>query len=325
MPPEQATAKHGKVGRYSDVYALGGILYHLLAARPPFQADSIEVIVSQVLTAEPISPRMLNPTVPRDLETICLKCLEKEPSRRYATALALADELGRFLNGQPVLARPIGPTGRVWRWCQRKPLVAGLVAGLMFALVLGFAGVLWQWQRAERIAETKARQRLRAEAGEYAADMFSAQHALADNNRGLAVSLLDKYRPARKSESRKQKAEIDLRHWEWRYLWQLCHGDELFTLHQYPRPVCAVAVSKDGKVLALAYWDQVALWDLTAKRPLTGLPIATTEALAFSPTGNLLAVGTWNATGQPAVDLWDVSASKVTKTLPREAEVRSVK
>jgi serine/threonine protein kinase len=79
MPPEQATAKHGKVGRYSDVYALGGILYHLLTARPPFQADSLEIIVNQVLTAEPVSPRMLNPAVPRDLETICLKCLEKEP------------------------------------------------------------------------------------------------------------------------------------------------------------------------------------------------------------------------------------------------------
>ena len=144
------------------------------------------------------------------------------------------------------------------------------------------------------------------------------------NNRSLAVSLLDKYRPAGKSEIRNPKSEIDLRHWEWRYLWQLCRGDELFTLHQYPRPVCAVAVSKDDKLLAVAYWDQLALWNLTAKCPLTALPISTTEALAFSLTGNLLAVGTWNATGQPAVDLWDVSASKVTKTLTHEAEVRSV-
>jgi len=325
MPPEQATAKHGKVGRYSDVYALGGILYHLLTARPPFQADSLEVIVSQVLAAEPVSPRMLNPTVPRDLETICLKCLEKEPSRRYATAQALADELGRFLNGQPVQARPIGPTGKVWRWCRRKPLVAGLVAGLMFALALGLAGVLWQWRRAES-------QRARAEAGEllarqnaYAADMFSAQHALADNNRGLAVSLLDKYRPTDSSlATRHSSLATDLRHWEWRYLWQLCQGDELSTLHRFPRSIRAVAVSKDEKLLALACGDQVALWDLTTKRPLPGLPIATTEALAFSPTGNLLAVGTWNATGEPGVDLWDVSASKVTKTLTHEAEVRSV-
>jgi WD40 repeat protein len=98
----------------------------------------------------------------------------------------------------------------------------------------------------------------------------------------------------------------------------------LFTLRKYPRSIRALAVSNDGTVLALACGDQVALWDLTTKRPLKALPISTTEALAFSPNGNLLAVGTWNATGQPGIDLWDVSASKVTKTLTREAEVRSV-
>ncbi|MHC1765093.1 MAG: protein kinase [Verrucomicrobiia bacterium] len=317
MPPEQATAKHGKVGRYSDVYALGGILYHLLTARPPFQADSLEIIVSQVLTAEPVSPRLLNPTVPRDLETVCLKCLEKEPSRRYATAQALADELGRFLSGQPVLARPLGPTAKVWRWCRRQPVGAALIAALILVFTLGLTGVLWQWRRAES-------QRTRAETGEllarqnaYAADMFSAQHALADNNRGLAVSLLDKYRP-------KGTSTTDLRQWEWRYLWQLCQGDELFTLQRYPRAVRALAVSKDGTVLALACGDQVTLWDLTTQRPLTVLRIATTEALAFSPSGYTLAVGTWNAAGQPAVDLWDISTGKATKTLPSEAEVRSV-
>jgi WD40 repeat protein/predicted Ser/Thr protein kinase len=310
MPPEQATAKHGKVGRYSDVYALGGILYHLLTARPPFQADSLEVIVSQVLTVEPVSPRLLDPTVPRDLETICLKCLEKEPSRRYATAQALADELGRFLRGIPILARPVSRPERAWRWCQRKPALATAVGAVVLVAAVGFAGIVSQWRRAEL-------QRRKAESSEYAADMHLAQLALADNNRALAVGLLDKYRP-------KGKSEIDLRHWEWRYLWQLCQGDELSTLHRYPRPVCAVAVSKDEKLLAVAYWDQLALWDLTTKRPLTGLPIATTEALAFSPTGNLLAVGTWNAAGQPGIDLWDMSAGKVTKTLARETEVRSV-
>jgi hypothetical protein len=203
MPPEQATAKHGKVGRYSDVYALGGILYHLLTARPPFQADSLEVIVSQVLTAEPVSPRLLDPTVPRDLETICLKCLEKEPARRYASAQLLADELGRFLHGEPILARPASQPGRAWRWCRRQPVRAGLIAALILVFTLGLTGVLWQWQRAERIAQAETRQRERAEAGEllarqnaYAADMHLAQLALADNKRGLAVSLLDKHRPA---------------------------------------------------------------------------------------------------------------------------------
>jgi WD40 repeat protein len=154
--------------------------------------------------------------------------------------------------------------------------------------------------------------------------MHLAQLALADNNRSLAVSLLDKHRPGGKAESRKERAEVDLRGWEWRHLWQLCQGDELFTLHQYPGAVSAVAVSKDGTLLAVSCGDQVAVWDLTTKRPLTACPIATTEALAFSPTGSLLAVGTSSVTGQPGIDLWDVSTGKAAKTLTHEAEVRSV-
>ena len=106
MPPEQASRGRGKVGRPSDVFGLGGILYFLLTARAPFQGESLEATISQVLNTEPVPPRLLNPSLPRDLETICLKCLEKEPARRYATAQALADELGRFLDDKPILARP---------------------------------------------------------------------------------------------------------------------------------------------------------------------------------------------------------------------------
>src|SRR6266404_398959 len=112
MPPEQAGPDRGKVGRQSDVYALGAILYHLLTARAPFQAESLPAMVNLVLNTEPVPPRLLNPGVPRDLETICLKCLEKEPARRYSTAQELAEELGRFLNGRPVHARPIGSAGK---------------------------------------------------------------------------------------------------------------------------------------------------------------------------------------------------------------------
>jgi eukaryotic-like serine/threonine-protein kinase len=324
MSPEQAESRSQAVGPASDIYSLGALLYHLLTRQPPFQADTLTTLLKQVIESDPVPPRMLNPSIPRDLETICLKCLQKEAQRRYATAQELADELGRFLEDKPIQARPVSLLAKVGRWCRRRPALAGLSTALVLTVVLGLAGVLWQWHRARQNAQAELRQRERAEAGEYAADMLLAQHALAENNPGLAVGLLDKHRPGGKAESGKQKTEIDLRHWEWRYLWQLCQGDELATLHRYPRSIRALAVSKDGTVLALACGDQVALWNLTTKRPLSALPIATTEALAFSPTGKLLAVGTWNATGQPGIDLWDVTASKVTKTLRHEAEVRSV-
>ncbi len=124
IPPEQAAGQKDAIGPASDVYSLGAILFHLLTGRPPFLAEDIAGALLQVLDAEPIAPRLLNPTVPADLETISLKCLEKDPGRRFATAQLLAEELNRFLNREPILARPVGPAGRLWRWCKRKPALA---------------------------------------------------------------------------------------------------------------------------------------------------------------------------------------------------------
>ena len=121
MPPEQGTGKRAKVGPASDIYGLGALLYYLLTARPPFLAETFEATLAQVLNTDPVAPRQLNPGIPRDLETICLKCLEKDPARRYASAAELAAELDRFLRDEPILARSIGPAGKVWRWCRRKP------------------------------------------------------------------------------------------------------------------------------------------------------------------------------------------------------------
>ena len=126
MPPEQASGKRGQVGPHSDIYSMGAILYYLLSARPPFVAEELTETLQQVVNEEPPSPRLLNPGVPRDLETICLKCLSKDPERRYQTAQALAEELGRFLRDEPILARPIGATGKAWRWCRRNPKLATL-------------------------------------------------------------------------------------------------------------------------------------------------------------------------------------------------------
>ncbi len=140
MPPEQASGDSSQVGPHSDVYALGAVLYCLLTGRPPFQAPTILELLQQVKDQEPVSPKRLTPNIPVDLETICLKCLAKEPHRRYESAQALADDLDRFLKGVPVLAHPVGTTERVWRWCKRYPVVAGLMAAVVCSLLLG-AGV----------------------------------------------------------------------------------------------------------------------------------------------------------------------------------------
>jgi serine/threonine protein kinase/WD40 repeat protein len=140
MAPEQAAGLPGEIGPAADVYALGTILYEMLTGRTPFRgATSLETL-EQARTAEPVPPSRLQPQLPRDLETVCLKCLSKEPARRYPSAAELADDLRRFLNGEPVEARRTSAAGRTWRWCRRNPAVSALLTSVAALLLLSAAG-----------------------------------------------------------------------------------------------------------------------------------------------------------------------------------------
>ena len=348
MAPEQAGGKSKEIGTPADVYALGAILYECLTGRPPFKAATSLDTILQVVSDEPVPPRRLQPKVPRDLETICLECLQKEPAKRYASARLLADDLRHFLAGEPIRARPVPAWERGLKWARRRPALAAAALVSIAAAVALVAGGLWYNARlgAERDAAARARdeaerqrdeartarsdadsQRDHARQSEadarrhaYGAQLLLAQQSWEEGQTHRTLDLLQGLRP-------RLADEADLRGFEWGYLDRLCHSD-LFTYRGHNGACFEVAFSADGRRVAtvgvaardaagkLIQPARVKVWE-----PATGRELFTCRghssditSIAFSPDGRWLVSGGGLATA-PAnvgeVKLWNADTGKL--------------
>lgn len=331
MSPEQAQGESHRVDRRSDIYSIGVILFELLTNERPFRGNA-RMLLHQVIHDEAPSPRKLNVNVPRDLETICLRCLEKDPEKRFQSAAELAAELRRFLNGEPIHSRPISHMERSWRWCKRKPMIALLSTGLALVLLfLAIAGPVTIYresqlrqnaeisaahaklalnqaiyseqtarksEQAARASEKKTRSML------YAAQMNTAFQADRDGNIKSLVDLLAQHRP--------QAGEEDLRGFEWRYLSRKYH-DSHQIFHAYgvfdltiPEKSHEVWIN-DGLIGRFDLKSKKATWMYRGPGPVRQFVLAPdqTKLAASLHTGSILI---WDIAANRQISLWQESS-----------------
>jgi WD40 repeat protein/serine/threonine protein kinase len=296
MAPEQADGREKDISHAVDVYALGAILYEMLTGRPPFKGTSLLDTLDQVKLLDPPAPRRLQPGVPRDLETICLKCLAKEPHKRYASAAALADDLRRYLDGRPILARPTPLGERVWKAARRRPGVSILSAAVLCVSALGLAGILHQWRRAERNA-------VEHQQSAHALGVNLAQQVIERDDIKRALRILDSLKP--------RPGQKDLRGFEWDYLNNVCHGEKRLFAGQG-----TAAITRDGRTIAGGGdGGTVRLWDAEGREiaQMRGHSAKVT-ALTFSPDGDLLV----SAAKDNLVKVWDWRVGREKFALPKE-------